>query len=342
VTVLVTGAGGFLGGRTAAMLAASGRKVRILWRPRPGRRPPAGFEAVEGDLADQASLEAAVRGVDSVIHCAGLAGVWGPLDGYVETNTMGTARLLAAARRQGCKRLVYTSTPSVVHSGGDLAGVDERAPYSHDTSQPYAYSKMLAERLVLAADSPSLRTLALRPHLIWGPGDPHLLPRLEDRARRGRLVLFSGGPWKVDATFVDNAAEAHLAALARLEAGADCAGQAYFIAQDEPVDLNILINSLLAAVGAPEARRRIGRRAGLAAAAAVEGLWRLLRLEGEPPITVFTVRQMSSSHYYDLSKARRLLGYRPKVSTAEGLGRLSAVRLAAPVRGRATTGGGGA
>jgi nucleoside-diphosphate-sugar epimerase len=327
MTVLVTGASGFLGGRVAALLAASGRRVRLLWRARIGRRPPAGLEIAHGDLADAASLVAACRGAASVIHCAGQAGVWGPLSSYIETNAMGTARLLAAARRQGVKRLVYTSTPSVVHCGASLSGIDESAPYSLDSSQPYAYSKMLAERLVLSADSSELRTAALRPHLIWGPGDPHLLPRLADRARRGRLALFSGGPWMVDATYIDNAAEAHLLALDKLESGQGIGGEAFFIAQGEPVDLNILINRLLAAVGAPPARRRISRGLGLAAASLAEGLWRVLKLSGEPPITVFAARQMSSSHWYDLSKARRLLGYGPRISTAEGLALLAAGAL---------------
>ena len=330
MTVLVTGAGGFLGGRVAALLAADGRKVRVLWRPKSEKRPPDGYDVAYGDLFDEASIDAAVRGADSIVHCAARSGVWGPLSEYVETNTMGTARIIAAARRHGVKLLVHTSTPSVVHSGSSLAGVDESAPYSLETRQPYAYSKMLAERMVLAADSPGFRTAALRPHLIWGPGDPHLLPRLSDRSRRGRLLLFSGGPWIVDATYIDNAAEAHVLALRRLEAGAMAGGQAFFIAQGEPGDLNVLINKLLAAIGAPEARRRMSPKLGLAAATLVEGFWRLARKTGEPPITVFAARQMSTSHWYDLTKARKLLGFSPKVSTAEGLARLAAASKAGP------------
>jgi nucleoside-diphosphate-sugar epimerase len=326
LTILVTGAGGFLGGRTAARLVASGRRVRILWRDKPGRRPPAGMEVALGDLGDEASLEAALQGVSSVIHCAAKCGIWGPLAEYIETNTMGTARILAAARRQGARRLIHVSSTSVVFHGGPLDGVDESAPYRLDPGQPYAYSKALAERLVLSADSPDLRTVALRPHLIWGPGDPHLLPRLAERARKGRLVLFSGGPWMVDTTYVDNAADAVIAALERLEAGAPAGGQAFFIAQDEPMDLNLLINRLLKAVGAPQTRRRMSPRVGLAAATVIEGLWRLMRLRKEPPLTVFTARQMSNPNWFDLGKARRLLGWSPKISIAEGVALLAAAK----------------
>ena len=326
MTVLVTGAGGFLGGRVAALLSQAGYKVRVLLRPKLGRRPPPGAEVAAGDLKDVSSLEAAMRGAKAVIHCAGSSGVWGDLSGYVETNAMGTANVIAAARREGVGHLVHTSTPSVVHSGGFLEGVDESAPYSFDPSQPYAYSKMLAERLALSANCGSFKTVALRPHLIWGPGDPHLLPRLLERARRGRLFLFSGGPFIVDATYIDNAAQAHVLALQKLEAGAPVSGEAFFIAQGEPMELNVLINRLLKASGAPLARRRINPKLGLFAARMTEGYWNLAKRSGEPPMTVFAVRQMSTSHWYDLSKAKTLLGYSPKITTAEGLKILEAAR----------------
>jgi nucleoside-diphosphate-sugar epimerase len=276
----------------------------------------------EGDLQDAPSLEAAARGVSAVIHCAGLSGMWGPLSDYVETNLMGTARVLAAARRQKVGLFIYTSSPSVVHSGASLNAIDESAPYSLDISQPYAYSKMLAERLVLSENRPGMKSLALRPHLIWGPGDPHILPRLVERAKAGRLFLFSGEP-KVDSTFIDNAALAHVLALEKLEAGAPVDGQAYFIAQDEPMELSVLVNRLLKAAGAPMVKGRLSPRIGLWGARALELIWRLANKSTDPPLTVFTVRQMSTSHFFNLSKAKSLLGYAPAVTTAQGLAKLA-------------------
>ncbi|MDR2442296.1 MAG: NAD-dependent epimerase/dehydratase family protein [Deltaproteobacteria bacterium] len=323
MTILVTGAGGFLGGAVASLLTSKGYRVRQLRRRPAPVAVPASNEVVLGDLNDPSSLSSALAGVEAVIHCAGISGMWGDLNSFIETNAMGTSRLLESARRAKVKYFIYTSTPSVVHSGGSLEGVDESAPYSFDITQPYAYSKMLAERLVLEANNPDFKTLAIRPHLIWGPGDPHLLPRLAQRAVRGRLFLFSGGPFLVDATYIDNAALAHYLALEKLMNGAKVDGEAFFIAQGSPVDLNMLINQLLVAISVPRTRRRIPRSLGLKAAKLIEWFWRFFKIPGEPPVTVFTARQMSSSHWYDLTKAKRLLGYEAKVSIDEGLMRVA-------------------
>ncbi|MDR0549981.1 MAG: NAD-dependent epimerase/dehydratase family protein [Deltaproteobacteria bacterium] len=320
---LVTGALGFLGGQIARRLLGQGYRVRVLTRREAPELAALGAEVYLGDLDDFASLLRATDGVDGVVHSAAKSGVWGPLAQYVENNAMGTARILEAARQQKARYFVYTSSPSVVHAGEDLKGVDESAPYMADPAQPYAYSKMLAERLVLRADCPSFRTLALRPHLIWGPGDPHLFPRLAARAKRGRLFLFSGGPYLVDATYIDNAAEAHVLALDRLVAGDPVGGLPFFIGQDQPIELTELINSLLATAGLGPAKPIINKRLGRAIGFSLEKLWRLAKAVNEPPLTLFTARQLSSSHYYDLTRAKTLLGYRPGVSLSEGLRRLT-------------------
>ncbi|MDR1658193.1 MAG: NAD-dependent epimerase/dehydratase family protein [Deltaproteobacteria bacterium] len=325
--ILLTGANGFVGGRVSKFLLDRGHQVRQLRRQPPVDELPAGVETVIGDLTNGQTLPAAVEGVEAVIHCAGLTGMWGDLSTYLETNTMGTVRLLETARREKVKYFVYTSTPSVVHSGLDLAGVDETASYSLDSTQPYAYSKMLAERMVLWANGPDFKTLALRPHLIWGPGDPHLLPRLAQRAVRGRLFLFTKGPYLVDATYIDNAAIAHVQALEKLASGAPADGQAFFIAQGQPMDINQLVNRLLAAVGAPMVPARIPKWLGLSLAGSIERFWRFFKLSSEPPVTIFTARQMSSSHWYNLGKAQRILGYRPLVSLEDGLRRVAESRI---------------
>jgi nucleoside-diphosphate-sugar epimerase len=182
---------------------------------------------------------------------------------------------------------------------------------------------MLAERLVLMSNCQNFKTVALRPHLIWGPGDPHLLPRLIEKAKKGRLWLFSGGPYIVDATFVDNAAKAHVLALEKLASGAPVGGEAFFIAQGQPLNLNELINKLLKAVGLPEVKRFLPKELGLLTANTVEKTWRLLSLQSEPPVTLFAAKQLSTSHWYALEKAKNLLGYQPLVNLDEGLNILS-------------------
>jgi nucleoside-diphosphate-sugar epimerase len=322
--VLVTGGTGYLGRRVIELLLEAGERVLALARRPAPELEALGAEARPGDLSDTESLALAARGCAAVIHCAARTGVWGPLSLYMEANVQGTRNMLSAARGAGAGIFIHASSPSAVYDGRDLAGVDESYEALPPRRFPYAWTKALAEREVLAADSPELRTLALRPHLAWGPRDPHFLPRLAALARAGRLRLFKGGPYLVDPTYVDNAARAHLLALARLREGAPCSGKAYFLGQGEAVDSRDFINSLLEAMGLPKARISVPPRAGRLAARAAEAAWRLLRLKGEPPVSYFTALQLSTSHYFDISRARDLLGYRPEVSMEEGLSRLKA------------------
>ncbi|HKK52593.1 MAG TPA: NAD-dependent epimerase/dehydratase family protein [Myxococcota bacterium] len=319
---LVTGGSGFLGRAIVRRLLDRGAEVRSLSRgSRPGSEIP-GVEPVRGDVADAEILARALAGCEIVFHTAARVGGWGPWDDYQRTNVEGTARLISACRRQGVRKLVYTSTPSVVHGGGDIEGGDESLPYASRFEAAYPETKARAERLVLASHDETLATVALRPHLIWGPGDPHLIPRLLDRARAGRLWLVGTGDQLVDATFLDNAADAHLLAADRLAPDAACAGRAYFIANGEPAPVRELIDGVLAAAGLPPVTRRMpARMAWLAGAAAELAAFGLRRRE-EPPITRFAARQLATAHWYDLGAARRDLGYAPIVSTAEGLRRL--------------------
>jgi nucleoside-diphosphate-sugar epimerase len=210
-----------------------------------------------------------------------------------------------------------------VHNGADLEGVDESVPYATHFSSPYAQTKALAEQHVLAANSQQLATVALRPHFIWGPGDPNLLPRILGRARRGQLRLVGDVPKKIDTVFVDNAAEAHLLALDRLAIGSPIAGKVYFISQGDPVTLEALINSWLAADGFPPETRRVPVGVALFLGATFEAIYRLLRLSGEPPLTRAMVELMSTAHWFNIDAARRDLGYKPRVNMAEGMARLS-------------------
>ena len=320
---LVTGGGGFLGGAVVRLLRQRGRDVRSLTRSAYPWLDEFGVEQCYGDLADPAAVEKAVAGVDMVYHVAAKAGVWGRYADFYATNVTGTENVLAACKRHGVRRLVYTSTPSVVHGGGDLEGADESVPYPKHFEAYYPETKAKAEQAVLAANGPDLATVALRPHLIWGPGDPHLVPRLLARAREGKLRRIGSRPVKVDVTYIDNAADAHVLAGEKLTAGAACAGKAYFVSNGEPVELWAFVDRILAAAGLPPVSRTVSVWKAKLAGRVLEWVYRALRLPGEPPMTRFVASQMSTSHWYDISAARRDLGYEPRVSVEEGLRRLA-------------------
>jgi nucleoside-diphosphate-sugar epimerase len=326
--ILLTGGQGFLGRRVLDFLLEKGYRVRAAVRRPAPELEALGVETIRADLRDPEAARRAAQGVEGVIHCAAKSGVWGPLDDFIQANTLATSHLLTAARQGGAGWFVHTSSPSVAHSGRPLAGVDETAPYAAAPCHAYPYSKMLAEKIALAADQPGFRTLALRPHLIWGPGDPHFLPRLTAKARAGRLWLLKSTAL-VDATYIDNAAQAHLLAAEKLAANpGQVGGRAYFIAQDEPLTAADMLLKLLAAAARPgenlAPRGFLPARLGLAAGSALEQVWKLLGLHGEPPLTRFVAEELTLPHWFDLSRAKQELGYHPAVSMAEGLRRLAA------------------
>ena len=319
---LVTGGGGFLGLAIVRRLVKQGTTVCSFSRQRHDQLDALAVEQRQGDLADEAAVRQAVAGCDVVFHVAAKPGIWGPYEDYHRTNFIGTRNVIAACRKHGVSRLVYTSSPSVVFDGRDMEGVDESVPYPRHFAAHYPRTKAAAEQLVRAANDARLATVSLRPHLIWGPGDNHLLPRLVTRARAGQLRRIGRAGKRVDTVYIDNAVEAHLLAAEKLAPGATVAGKVYFIAQGEPADLWEMINLLLEAAGAPTVQRAIPTGVALALAWGFESVHRLLRRHGEPRLTRFVVKELSTSHWFDLSAARRDLGYRPLVSLAEGLRRL--------------------
>lgn len=329
---LVTGGGGFLGRRIVELLRAEGWAVRSFARSPSPALEALGVEVVRGDVADAPALAAAARGCEVVIHAAARAGVWGARADYLRVNVGGTANTLAAARAAGARALVHTSSPSVVFDGrGHRRAAD--APLATRYLCAYQESKALAERLVLEANGrDGLATCALRPHLIFGPGDPHLVPRLLERARRGRLWIVGEGQNEVGLTHVDNAAWAHLDAARALVPDAPHAGRAYFVAQEEPVVLWSWIAELLARLGLPGPRGRLPLALALALGASCEALWRAARRRSEPPLTRFVALQLATDHSYDLAPARADLGYRERVGLREGTERLvRSLRSGAPV-----------
>lgn len=322
--VLVTGGGGFLGGALARRLAAEGAVVRSYSRGTYPELAAAGIEVVRGDLADAAATARAVAGCDVVYHVAALAGLWGRYDTYHAANVTGTENILRACRENGVSRLVYTSSPSVVYGRDSLDGVDETTPYPQRFEAHYPRTKAVAEQLVLAANDAQLATVALRPHLIWGPGDQHLVPRILARARAGQLRIVGDGKNLVDSIYIDNAVDAHVAAAERLATTAAPAGRAYFLSQGEPLAMADLLNRILAAGGVAPLQRRVPYRLAVAAGATLEIVHRVLGRESEPRMTRFLARQLGTAHWFDIGAARRDLGYEPRVSIDDGMRRLAA------------------
>jgi nucleoside-diphosphate-sugar epimerase len=324
--ILVTGGGGFLGQALCRGLVERGHEVLSFNR---GDYPPLaalGVGQIRGDLADADAVRHAVAGVDAVFHNGAKAGAWGSYESYHLANVVGTDNVIAACRSHGVRTLVYTSTPSVTHRAThpvEGLGADE-VPYGENFQAPYAATKTIAEQHVLAANDATLATVALRPRLIWGPGDQQLVPRLAERARAGRLRFVGDGTNLVDTTYIDNAALAHFLAFEHLAPGAACAGKAYFISNGEPLPMRELLNKLLAAVGAPAVDKSISFKTAYRIGAVAERLWPLLRLRGEPPMTRFLAEQLCTPHWYSMEPARRDFGYVPQVSIDEGLTRLKA------------------
>ena len=324
MNALVTGGGGFLGAAIVRRLVARGDGLRSLSRGRYPELDALGVEQIQGDMADADAVEAAVAGCDVVFHVAARAGVWGPYAAYHRANVLGTQHVLDACRKHGVRRLVYTSSPSVVFAGRDMEGVDESAPYPRHYEAAYPETKAEAERRVLAANGPGLSTVALRPHLIWGPGDNHLTPRILERGRAGRLRRIGRANKLIDSTYIDNAADAHLLAADRLSPGSPVAGKAYFITNGEPMPIWDLVNRILAAGGLPPVTRTVPVWLAYTASGVLETEYKVLRRRDEPPMTRFLVRELTTAHWFNITAARRDLGYEPKVSIAEGMRRLAA------------------
>lgn len=319
--VFVTGGSGFLGGHLLDALTAEGHTVRAL-----ARTPAAadavtgrGAEAVRGDLLDAAALRAGMADCDAVVHAAAHTGQWGPPGDFVRVNVQGTAAVVRAAEETGVRRLVHISSEAVLADGGPLRQADESRPRPARPVGEYPRTKGIAEDLVLAAASAALTTLAVRPRLVWGPGDTTVLPAVVEAARRGRFAWVGGGHYLTSTCHAANACAGILAALRQGEGG-----RAYFLTDGEPVEFRAFLTALAATAGTVLPDRSVPRWALAATARTAETAWRVLRLRGEPPVTRTFVALSAQEMTVDDSAARRELGYRPVLTRDEGLKQLAA------------------
>lgn len=315
----MTGGGGFLGQRIVELLRGRGDDVRVLGRGSYPAVEALGATCIRLDIRDAGAVRDASEGAEVLFHVAGLTGHWGRREAFWTANVEGTESVLAAARAAGVRSVVFTSTPSVVGYARDVENGRPDLPYATGHESAYAESKTAAERLVLAANGDGMTTVALRPHLIFGPGDYRMIPGVVRRAAEGRLRILGDGRNRVDLTYVDNAAWAHLdAADALARPGARCSGKAYFISNGEPVLLWEWLNRMLQTLGLSPVTRSLSLGAARVAAGAVEMLWRGLRIDADPPITRFLAGALARSHWYDMEPARRDLGYRVRIPLEEG------------------------
>ncbi len=320
--VLVTGGGGFLGSALVRRLVERGDSVRVLARGEYPELAGLGVSLERGDIRDAAATAHACAGVDVVFHTAAKAGGWGDPKEYEAINVHGTANVIAGCRAKGVRFLVHTSSPSVVHSGADIEGADESIPYGTHFTAHYPRTKAISERLVREAADVTLATVALRPHFIWGPGDRHLLPRLLVRARAGKLRQVGTKDVKTDTMYIDNCVDAHLLAAEKLQAGAQISGRAYFISDGDPIGVWTMANRMLAAAGAPGVGKPVPAWLAYALGATLEAIHATFGIDREPLMTRFAASELSHAQWFDISAARKDLGYVPRVSIDEGLERV--------------------
>jgi len=317
--ILVTGGGGFLGKEIVRMLCKFDLEVRSISRQFYEELDQLGVQQTQSDLSNYSTVGKAFEGCQLVFHVAAKAGIWGDPSDFYNSNVIGTRNVIKGCLENGVRRLVYTSSPSVVFNGQDMDGVDESVPYGSQFTAHYPETKAIAEKEVLSQDGPLLATVALRPHLIWGPDDPHIIPGLIRRARQGHLRRIGNEDKLVDFTYIQNAAHAHLLAAKNLNANSPIAGKAYFITDDQPEPLWDFVNKLLQTGELQPIHKRVNRKIAYLAASILETLHRFLKRSGEPRITRFLVEELATSHWFNISAAKQDLGYSPIISRQEGL-----------------------
>ncbi|MBF0409462.1 MAG: NAD-dependent epimerase/dehydratase family protein [Candidatus Riflebacteria bacterium] len=319
----VTGGGGFLGFAIVKALREKNVKVKSFSRNSYPQLEKIGVEHVKGELTNPEDLTRAMNGCNIVFHVAAKAGMSGAYEDYYNTNYLGTVNVIDACRSNGIKRLVYTSSPSVIFDGKDMEGVDESVPYPEHYEAHYPKTKAMAEKAVIAANASEFATVALRPHLIWGPGDNNLIPRILSRARAGRLRIIGENKNKVDTIYIDTAANAHILAAERLFPGSPVSGKKYFISQGDPRFLWDIVNAILVAAGEKPLSSSISAKKAYYIGYVLEMIWKIFCISGEPPMSRWVAQEMATAHWFNISAARKELNFNPEISIEEGMKRLA-------------------
>jgi len=320
--ILITGGGGFIGMALIKRLIAEGHKVTSFSRREYPLHWALGISSVQADIRDKEALQKACKGMDVVFHLAAKVGIWGNYEEYHSINVTGTANLIEACREMGVGRLVFTSSSAVVFDGADMEGINESVPYPENHGSPYASTKAKAEQLILDANSEELKTIALRPHLVWGPYDAHLIPGILKRAGSGKMRRIGDQEHFIDTTYIDNMIDALILSAEALETNPKAAGKALFITNGEPARIYDFINSIIQIAGHPPVQRKIPEKLALFAAGVSEMFHRLFKIKSEPFMTRYAIQEMITNHWFDISLAREILGFEPAVSYAEGFKRL--------------------
>ena len=321
--IFVTGGGGFLGFAIVQQLRANGHEVVSFSRKNYPALNQVGVTHFQGDISEYKVLKESMTGCEAVFHVAAKTGIWGKHEEFYKANVKGTENILLACRELNIRNLVFTSSPSVVFNGKDSEGKKETLPYAKKYTAWYPQTKAIAEKLVMNANDASLKTVSLRPHLIWGPGDTHYIPKLFKKAKAGKLFILGKSPNLVDCIYIDNAAKAHLQAFDQLQRNPDqVEGKTYFISQGEPIAISELINKLLATGGFPPVTKNLSPAIACLAGRLLETIYRVFGINSEPAITLFLAQQLSTSHWYDISAAKKDFGYEVEMSLEEGMARL--------------------
>jgi nucleoside-diphosphate-sugar epimerase len=318
MNVLVTGGGGFIGMALIKRLNAEGHRVTSFSRREYPLHWALGIKSIQADIRNQEAIEEACKGRDIVFHLAAKVGIWGKYDDYYSTNVTGTANVIRACKNQGVKGIVFTSASSVVFDGSDLEGIDETYPYPAKHGSHYSGTKAEAEKMIVRANTENLKTISLRPHLVWGPYDSHLIPGILKRASSGRLRRIGDQEHFIDTTYIDNMVDSLMLAARALESNTDACGRNFFITNGEPARVWDFVNSIIQIAGHGPVQKRIPERVAMIGAGFSEWSHRIFNINSEPFITRFAIKELCTNHWFDISSAKEILGYEPRVSYAEG------------------------